>query len=283
MRKLNIKYIFTIWFFFVVYCLIISAPISAQTKIDSIVSIKFKGSPSYFDTSYNNTKIEYYLYTQGNDNFLLQKTKIDDKANILNSLPHDDNSIKQTYSSTITGIKKGLLELNFKLIDTTYYNKGDYKFCELKFGLEPDSIQYLSRIVMIEEFLYSAIHLNSDKINLEIGYEFLNSLQISNSIDYSQKLGESKEYKIGYLIGKYLIPFLVIIAILIFIAKRKNNKIEQKKWHYYLPISSKFENNLWLFSRNNRILTITKIDKKIISHEIIKLETKSNNYTSNSN
>lgn len=196
-----------------------------EYDLDSIIKVDLPEEEVFELDTIMKTLPIYQIYNNiENSLFVAQKTILEKKTTnkSLSSLPYDLKSLNKYYSEVAKGMTN---VIPYDLSSENQIEKNGLNGYKIKFN---DSLQnqvYEINIYLINRYLYSFTYRNIIDFEPNEKDYFLDSFIVNENIKINQYLGEPKSYKIGYLIGKYLIPMLFVGGIITFFIKRKKKKL----------------------------------------------------------
>jgi len=175
------------------------------------IKIDFPSEEVYqLDTIVNGSRLNQ-LYNQiRNSTLLIQKTSAEkiSKDNDLSSLPYDYESLIKYYDGFINGVKNST---NGEKVEKEEIKNGELIGIEYIIYNEIENPIILSQVFLAGNDIIALSVYNPDKELDEINDIFFDSVNFENLDSFEQFTGDSKAYKLGYLLGKLI--FYIILGI----------------------------------------------------------------------
>jgi hypothetical protein len=201
----------TIIFFLLI---IVSVSVNAQTKIDELININLPGTVTKLDTIIKDVPVKNFFSKINNETYLIQKIKLDEKENELNSLPSDIESLKKSYNECIKGYTKSMKVSGYTFSNSSEFKRDKYLYYRASFN---DSNELSKKVVevnflILNEHTYTITYFNNIDFNEKNKDDFMNSIKIETSLKPSQTIGNPYAYKAGYISG-----YLLLLGVIIFL------------------------------------------------------------------
>lgn len=196
-----------------------------QTKVDEFLMVKFPCGVVENDTLISNINVLNYYCEDNGEIYSVQRIIVDSIQNDLNSLPSDLESLRKFYVGAEKGFTESMSKNGFKLYNSKEFTIDKYLGLQASYS-DPntDSKVIESRFVLLNEHMYSIMYMSSTSFNETNKNAFLNSVKIDTSKNTRQFLGNSSEYKIGYIVGQLVIYGLFIFGIVFLIKYIRRKK-----------------------------------------------------------
>jgi hypothetical protein len=209
------------------FCIIIfGISLNAQDiKFDEFISIKSFNDATSTDTIINGIKMMSFSKKERNQGSVIMRLKLDNKDEVLSSLPFDRESLINIYKQFITGNSRKLLQSGFVLTDSNLVNfKGliSYRFDYVNPSM--DSLKSENLLFILNEYSYVFTHVDNASKSRNGMDDFLNSILINRESNPTQTIGKSRDFKIGYIAADVFLIGIVIYIIIRIIKRSKKNK-----------------------------------------------------------
>ena len=156
-----------------------SSELSAQTKIDEFITIKFPSEPTKFDTIASGMSTKVFYFATDTERYFAQKSKfISDKDN---DLPKNINSLIKRYKAFNSGFIKSIKSFGFEFKDFDIISIDNFKAYKIRL-LNKDNQKISCEMVTIflNNYMYSMAYMSVTDFNEESKSNFLKSLQIDS-------------------------------------------------------------------------------------------------------
>lgn len=195
-----------------------------QTKVDEYISINIPENVSKLDTIAQGIAVLNFHSENDTEAYLIQRMEIDSKKSELNNLPSDKKSLIEAYQDIIHGQLSSMEKAGFSLRDSTEFKIDKFIGYKISFNNPETGTQNAeSNILILNEFFYVATYVNRTDFNKKNKNEYLSSLKINYINKPRQMIGNSQEFKIGYILGNICIYGFLIFGV-IFLVKKLRKK-----------------------------------------------------------
>ena len=201
--------------------------LQAQTiNFDDFITLQKPDNVSISDTIASDLKVTQFLSDTGSYVFLIVRLVLDPNESEINRLPYDSTSLEITYQDFIRGFNKPLRTSGFNITDSLRVHFNGFIAYKINANkLQEDNIVYESLVLILDKYAYAFSYIGPTFQGENRLNGFLNSITINKTSKPSQTVGNSPDFKMGYLVGQVLgIPLLLIFLFFVikFIRKRRN-------------------------------------------------------------
>ncbi len=198
--------------------IILSISVKGQTKIDELININFPGNVTKIDTIVGNISVENFFSQINNETYIVQKTQLGEKENELNSLPSDIESLRKSYNDFIKGSTTSMKASGYTFSNSSEFKRDKYIFFKASFNDSKELNKKVFEVnyLILNEHSYMLTYFNNVDFNEKNKDDFMNSIKIESSLKPSQTIGNTSDFKAGYIAGK-IFCYLLILGIIIFL------------------------------------------------------------------
>ena len=197
-----------------------------EINFDDFIKLQKPNNVSVSDSITQDLMVTQFLSDTGSYAFVIVRSILDPNESEINSLPSDSTSLELTYQGFIRGFNKTLRTSGFNITDSlrVYFNGFiAYRINANKF--QEENIVYESLVLILDKYAYAFLYIGPTHQGENRLNGFLNSITINKTSKPSQTVGNSPDFKMGYLVGQVIaIPLLLIFLFFVikFIRKRRN-------------------------------------------------------------
>ncbi|MES2650913.1 MAG: hypothetical protein V4663_04195 [Bacteroidota bacterium] len=203
----------------ILFHIIFSLSLFAQTRIDSNISINIPGEVK--TQNFNETSVilkAFYANDKTNSYAVFRQSFLSEDKEI-NNLPPDLDSLKRIYNQTIASQIRSMNKKGFIFKDSVEIHLGKFVAYKLKYTDLNSSTQNAESIILcLNGINYVFTYGKVDSFVNKNKDDFLKSLKIDGSPEQIGNIQEISSFPIATMI-----LYIIIIVVVIIILKRKSN------------------------------------------------------------
>jgi hypothetical protein len=191
-------------------------------ELENLLEIDLPGDVYEMDTAFDENDIYQFYSIIDSTTFLVQKA-LAEKEYVdenLSTLPHDSISLTKFYQGAI---KTMISNAPGKLKSQNIAYRNNYWGYKLEFADSLGNNVFVTEFYLLNQHLIFLTIVDLTGIDFVDEEYFFNSLQLFQTDAITQYYGQSRDYRIGYLLGKGL-AFLAIVGVIVWLIIKKLRK-----------------------------------------------------------